>query len=86
MSKIDLLNSIRIYQFCAVELNLFLDNFPEDKNATEDYCKVSAKLDNLMTEYEKHYGPLCNFGHAFYENSEAWIESCWPWEREKKED
>ena len=86
MSKSDILNSIQIYQFCATELNLYLDNFPEDRNAVEDYCKVSAKLDKLISEYEKNYGPLCNFGHAFYENPRAWVEGCWPWEREKRED
>lgn len=53
MTKKDILNSIRIYHFCAIDLNLYLDNFPEDKNATEDYCKVSAKLQSLIADYEK---------------------------------
>ena len=44
MAKNDLLNNIRIYQFCALDLNLYLDNFPTDENAVDDYCKVSAKL------------------------------------------
>ena len=86
MNKSDLLNSIQIYQFCALELNLYLDNFPEDNNAVEDYCKVSAKLDNLIADYEKNYGPLRNFGASFYENPKAWVEQCWPWERDNKED
>lgn len=80
MSKEDLLNNIRIYKFCAVDLNLYLDNFPEEENAVEDYCKVSAKLDSLVAEYEKDYGPITNFGGAFYENPKAWVDKCWPWE------
>ncbi|MDO5516096.1 MAG: spore coat protein CotJB [Clostridium sp.] len=80
MAKNDLLNSIRIYKFCAVDLNLYLDNFPEEKIAVEDYCKVSAKLDSLVADYEKDYGPLTNFGGAFYENPKAWVDQCWPWE------
>jgi spore coat protein JB len=86
MSKKDILNSIQVYQFCAVELNLYLDNFPEDKNAAEDYCKVSAKLDTLISDYEKTYGPLSNFGHSFYESPSTWVEQSWPWENKNKED
>ncbi|NME84086.1 spore coat protein CotJB [Clostridium sp. SM-530-WT-3G] len=83
MNKYELLNSIRIYQFCALDLNLYLDNFPTDENAIDDYCKVSAKLDSLMAEYEKNYGPLRNFGNSFYECPEKWVEQCWPWEQEE---
>ena len=31
MCEIDLLNEIRKYQFYAMELNLYLDNFPSNK-------------------------------------------------------
>lgn len=80
MNPKELMNSIRIFQFCAIDLNLFLDNFPEDKNAREDYNKVSSKLTGLINEYEKHYGPLTNFGSAYVENSKAWVDMPWPWE------
>ena len=33
-----------MYQFCAIDLNLYLDNFPDDKNAREDYKKVTCKF------------------------------------------
>lgn len=76
----NLLDNIRMYQFCAVELNLFLDNYPDDKNATDDYCRVSEKLSELTREYEKNYGPLSNFGTAYIENPKKYIETPWPWE------
>ncbi|MDR3595272.1 spore coat protein CotJB [Clostridium sp.] len=81
MNPKDVLNSIRIYQFCALDLNLYLDNFPNDKNAMEDYNKVSRKLTTLINDYEKEYGPLTNFGSAFVENPKAWVEQPWPWEQ-----
>jgi spore coat protein JB len=81
MNPKDMLNSIRIYQFCALDLNLYLDNFPDDKNAMEDYNKVSHKLTSLINEYEKECGPLTNFGSAFVENPKAWVEQPWPWEK-----
>ena len=82
----NLMESIRIYMFCAVDLNLYLDNFPDDENATEDYKRVSLKLNEFMQKYEKNYGPLCNFGFSYEENPKSWIETPWPWENNKLED
>lgn len=45
MNEQDLLNKIRELQFFAVELNLYLDNFPNNQKATEDYEKVSKQLE-----------------------------------------
>ncbi|GAA0078566.1 spore coat protein CotJB [Clostridium sp. CTA-5] len=80
MSEKELLDNIRIYQFAAIDLNLFLDNFPEDKDAKKDYETLSYKLICLINEYEKNYGPLTNFGTSFKEDSKAWVEKPWPWE------
>ena len=70
----DALKNIMMYQFCAIDLNLYLDNFPDDKNAREDYDKVSCKLTSLVHDYEKVHGPLTNFGSAFVENPKAWVD------------
>lgn len=80
MCKNDLLNEIKKYQFYAVELNLYLDNFPNDPKAQNDYKVISKKLDNLIMDYENTFGPLRNFGSAYFENPTAWVESPWPWE------
>lgn len=82
----ELLKCIMIYRFCALDLNLYLDNFPDDKNACEDYTRVSDALDNATEKYEKIYGPLSSFGSSYVENPEKWIETPWPWENENKED
>ena len=76
----ELMNEIRKIQFAAVELSLYLDNFPKCKEAKEDYEKISSKLDKLIYEYEMNYGPLTNFGTACIENPVAWIKQPWPWE------
>ncbi|MGG7177876.1 spore coat protein CotJB [Clostridium paraputrificum] len=80
MNQYEYLDKIRKLQFCAVELNLYLDNFPGCENATEDYKVISSKLSKLVIEYEQEYGPLTNFGSAYIQNPEAWINSPWPWE------
>jgi spore coat protein JB len=74
------LKEIMKLQFYAVDLNLYLDNFPECKEATEDYRKVSHDLNVLIFDFENKYGPLTNFGSAFCENPQAWVDSPWPWE------
>lgn len=80
MKSSDLMNNIQKLQFAAVELNLYLDNFPKDENATEDYKKISKKLDKLINEYESKYGPIRNFGDAYLEDPKSWVNSPWPWE------
>ena len=51
MSESDLLNEIKQYQFYAIELNLYLDNFPENLKATNDFKVISKKLNNLIMYY-----------------------------------
>ncbi|WP_244832943.1 spore coat protein CotJB [Clostridium sp. BJN0001] len=80
MNENELLEKIRIYQFCAVELNLYLDNFPNEENAVYDYKAVSKKLNECIMEYEKNYGPLTNFGSSYYANPQKWLSNPWPWE------
>ena len=46
MCENDLLNEIKKYQFYAVELNLYLDNFPNNKKATNDY-KIISKIKKI---------------------------------------
>ena len=79
MCENELLNEIKKYQFYAVELNLYLDNFPNNKKARNDYKIISKRLDNLIMDYEKNFGPLRNFGSAYFENPVAWVSSPWPW-------
>lgn len=83
MDKYMLLDAIRKYLFYAVELNLYLDNFPNCKEADEDYKNISKKLNNLINEYETKYGQLQNFGFSKDIDSCSWTNDPWPWEQEK---
>ena len=80
MNKHECLDAIRKLQFFAVDLNL--DNFPNCKDAIDDYKLISSKLRKLMWDYEQSYGPLSNFGSAYIQNPDAWIDTPWPWENE----
>ncbi|MBC5627738.1 spore coat protein CotJB [Clostridium sp. NSJ-6] len=80
MNENELLYKIMKYIFSAVELNLYLDNFPTNQKAIDDYNELSRKIGFLVCKYEKCYGPLTNFGTASIENPEKWTSNPWPWE------
>ncbi len=82
MNRHEMLDLIRKLQFYLVDLNLYLDNFPECTKATEDYELISSKLEKILCEYEEHFGPLTNFGSAYIQDPDKWINSPWPWERQ----
>ena len=86
MNNHECLNAIRKLQFFALDLNLYLDNFPNCKNATDDYKVISSKLRKLIWDYEQDYGPLTNFGSSYIQNPDAWIDSPWPWEKESNKE
>ena len=82
MNRNELLDIIRSLQFYLLDLNLYLDNFPNCTKAVEDYKLISSKLQKLVCEYEESYGPLTNFGSAYVQDPEKWINSPWPWEKQ----
>lgn len=82
MRENPLLLDIMKYMFYAVDLNLYLDNFPDNSQATKDYKMVSEKLECLIRQYEETYGPLTNFGSASTVAPEKWASCPWPWENQ----
>lgn len=81
MAREELMEKIRELQFAAVELNLFLDNHPENKQALSDYNKISEDLSQLKRMYEEKCGPLTNYGYAPSQYPWQWVNEPWPWER-----
>lgn len=81
MTREELMGKIRELQFAAVELNLFLDNHPENKQALSDYNKISEDLCELKKMYEEKCGPLTNYGYAPSQYPWQWVNEPWPWER-----
>ncbi len=65
--------------FYAHELNLYLDNFPNDKEKVNLYNRYKDKANKLITEYNMKYEPL-NLSGNKNEIPWSWEESPWPWE------
>jgi spore coat protein JB len=78
MTRENMLNEIKCFQFAITELALYLDTHPEDERALCLHRKYARELKDLQDKYQKVYGPLTiNFPC----NKWRWIEEPWPWER-----
>ena len=51
MNSYSLMNNIRMLQFAAIELNLYLDNFPENKEATKKYKEMRKNKKNSQIKH-----------------------------------
>ena len=73
-----LMRKISAYDFAIVELNLYLDTHPKDKEAhrrLEDYESKSLELRQC---YEEKYGPIVFRNSP--DNRMKWIKNPWPWD------
>ncbi len=75
-----LLLDIMENSFYAHELNLYLDNFPNDREKIEFFNKYNKKAETLIIEYNQKYEPLTLSGNELKELPWAWEDSPWPWE------
>ena len=64
MNSYSLMNNIRMLQFAAIELNLYLDNFPENKEATKKYKEMrkNKKFTDKTLKRQKVFTNTMNCG------------------------
>ncbi len=74
-----LLNQWQQYNFALTELNLYLDNYPNDTNAIRLFNNYNNILKQITQKYESMYGPLTVDTNNM-SNNWTWINSPWPWE------
>lgn len=74
-----LLKRLQICDFTLMEVALFLDTHPENKEALEYYQKHLALRENTLQEYVKRFGPITQNDQK---NSTTWewVKGPWPWE------
>ena len=75
-----LLYQIMQYKFALVELNLYLDTHPSDRNAIELYNKYLKIEKEMCNKYESMYGPISLDSNYLGDNNWNWKNSPWPWE------
>ena len=75
----------RLYKIMAIcfainDLNLYLDIYPDDKEAFNLFKKYNKELEIEKANYEKMYGPLdinSDSGSKY-----DWLDNPWPWDNE----
>ena len=77
----EMLEALRAIDFSIYDVILYLDAYPNCKEALEYYHRLMKDKEALSCEYQKKFGPLNPF-----ENKSAtawqWIDNPWPWEPE----
>lgn len=74
-----LLKKLAAYDFAQLELHIYLDTHPSDKDAIQKANEYKDKADVIRKEYEDKFGPLTKRTSS---NGFAWIAGPWPWEVE----
>lgn len=81
-TRADMLTTIEELCFACLDMNLYLDAHPDDKNATNTYNKLCSQLGQARISYEKKYGPINNFGYSPIQYPNKWVDDAWPWDNE----
>lgn len=76
----ELLTHIDSLSFACIDLNLYLDINPNDKQAIALFNQYNNQKLRLMEEYQNKYGPLLLNSDSLNDYPWAWNEKPWPWE------
>jgi spore coat protein JB len=74
-----LLRQVTVLGFMALDLHLYLNTHPTDKEALQAYNEIIAKEGKIRCQYEDKYGPL-QYGSPSPMDKWPWIECPWPWQ------
>lgn len=75
----DLLDPIQKIDFALVEAILYLDAYPDNRQALAFYHKLLNERARLTEQYEKTVGPLTATANRST-TSWNWTKAPWPWE------
>ena len=84
MNREQLFNKIQALAFAKNEAELYLDVYPECREALEYYKGVVSKLAAFTEKYENLYGPITASGVRG--DRWSWIEGAWPWQINEREE
>ena len=76
----EMLLNIGQISFARHELNLLLDNYPNNENMLRIYNQYNDKENELVKNYERRFGPLTVSSTDMNKVPFAWENDKWPWE------
>jgi len=77
-NKQSLLKKLMALDFMAVDLHLYLNTHPCDREALMRYNSIVSQAQMLRQTYEGMFGPLCSF-RSTSKYPWQWINNPWPW-------
>jgi spore coat protein JB len=77
----EMLTYIDALCFACVDLGLYLDVNPDDKDAIELYNVYRTNLGEYMLMYQNKYGPITKTSDSLNAYPWKWNDSPWPWEK-----
>ncbi len=80
--KQEALFQVQMYNFISLELNLYLDMHPNNKEMLHLLHQNNEKLQNAINDYETNYGPL-TLNNSKHSNTYEWLQGPWPWEHQE---
>lgn len=75
-----LLEQWQQYNFALTDLNLYLDVYPNNREALNLYNKYLEIIKQITDKYELIYGPINLDSNYVGDNNWKWINGPWPWE------
>ena len=76
----EMLTYIDALCFACIDLSLYLDIFPNNKDAINLFNKYNGQKNSLMNKYQEKFGPLTLDSDALNAYPWAWNERPWPWD------
>lgn len=75
-----MLRDLQAMDIFLIDLGLYLDTHPCDKEALALYKKYNEQNNKMRSQYQEQYGPL-TIRHADGVDYWQWVADPWPWER-----
>jgi spore coat protein JB len=76
----ELLTRIDALCFACIDLSLYLDVYPDDRNILTLFNQYREEKKQLESMYERKYGPLLLSSDSLNTYPWAWNNKPWPWE------
>ena len=61
MERDEVLKKLTALDFMAVDMALYLDTHPYDKEGIAIYNEILKEADSVRAIYEENFGPLCSY-------------------------
>ena len=76
----ELLTYIDSLSFACIDLNLYLDVYPNDRSAFDLFNQYRTQKNDLIEEYQNKFGPLLLNSDSLNTYPWAWDDRPWPWQ------